>query len=80
MQAEAVIQFLSVVTVIFFETTRLLFRSHQAQDKEEFIQMHTDPKVRRYVGGQAWSLEHATDSAASIWGNPRGRMACGQRF
>jgi hypothetical protein len=30
MQAEAVIQFLSVVTVIFFETTRLLFRSHQA--------------------------------------------------
>jgi hypothetical protein len=48
-----------LATVIFFETTRLLFRSHQAQDKEEFIQMHTDPEVRRYVGGQAWSLEKA---------------------
>jgi [ribosomal protein S5]-alanine N-acetyltransferase len=59
MQAEAVIQFLSVATVILFETIRLLFRSHQAQDKEEFIQMHTDPEVRRYVGGQAWSLEKA---------------------
>jgi len=59
MQAEAVIQFLFVAAVIFFETTRLLFRSHQAQDKEEFIQMHTDPEVRRYVGGQAWSLEKA---------------------
>jgi ribosomal-protein-alanine N-acetyltransferase len=54
-----VIQFLFVAAVIFFETTRLLFRSHQAQDKEEFIQMHTDPEVRRYVGGQAWSLEKA---------------------
>ena len=53
------IQFLFVAAVIFFETSRLLFRSHQAQDKEEFIQMHTDPEVRRYVGGQAWSLEKA---------------------
>jgi ribosomal-protein-alanine N-acetyltransferase len=59
MQAEAVVEFLFAATVIFFETTRLLFRSHQAQDKEEFIQMHTDPEVRRYVGGQAWSLEKA---------------------
>jgi ribosomal-protein-alanine N-acetyltransferase len=59
MQAEAVIQFLFVAAVIFFETTRLLFRSHQALDKKEFIQMHTDPEVRRYVGGQAWSLEKA---------------------
>ena len=59
MQAEAVIEFLFTATVIFFETTRLLFRSHEAKDKEEFIRMHTDAEVRRYVGGQAWSLEKA---------------------
>jgi len=41
--------------VIFFETTRLLFRSHEVRDEEEFIRMHTDPEVRRYVGGQAHS-------------------------
>jgi hypothetical protein len=52
MQAEAVIQFLFAGTVIFFETTRLLFRSHEGRDEEEFIRMHTDPEVRRYVGGQ----------------------------
>jgi RimJ/RimL family protein N-acetyltransferase len=45
--------------VIFFETTRLLFRSHAGSDEEEFIRMHTDPEVRRYVGGQAWSAEKA---------------------
>jgi RimJ/RimL family protein N-acetyltransferase len=50
---------LFAVTVIFFETTRLLFRSHQGPDEEEFILMHTDPEVRRYVGGQAWSSEKA---------------------
>jgi len=43
------------------ETTRLLFRSHQAADEEEFIRMHTDPEVRRYVGGNTWSLEKARD-------------------
>ena len=47
------------IPVIFFETTRLLFRSHAAQDEEEFIRMHTDPEVRRHVGGQAWSSEKA---------------------
>jgi ribosomal-protein-alanine N-acetyltransferase len=59
MQAEAVIQFFFAATVIFFETTRLLFRSHEAPDEEEFIRMHADPEVRRYVGGQAWSAEKA---------------------
>ena len=54
MQAEAVIQVLFSGTVIFFETTRLLFRSHEGRDEEEFIRMHTNPEVRRYVGGQAW--------------------------
>lgn len=47
--------------MIFLETSRLLFRSHQAQDREEFVRMHTDPEVRRYVGGQAWPLEKARD-------------------
>jgi len=45
--------------VIFLETTRLLFRPHAAQDEEEFVRMHTDPEVRRYVGGPAWPLEKA---------------------
>jgi len=59
MQAEAVIQFLFTGTVVFFETTRLLFRSHEGRDEEEFIRVHTDPEVRRYVSGQAWSAEKA---------------------
>jgi ribosomal-protein-alanine N-acetyltransferase len=54
-----VVQFLSAVVVIFFETTRLRFRTHEARDEEEFIRMHTDTEVRRYVGGQAWSWEKA---------------------
>jgi ribosomal-protein-alanine N-acetyltransferase len=45
--------------VIFLETERLLFRSHEAQDENDFVQMHTDPEVRRYVGGRAWPLEKA---------------------
>jgi RimJ/RimL family protein N-acetyltransferase len=43
----------------FLETERLLFRSHEAEDEADFISMHTDPEVRRYVGGRAWSLEEA---------------------
>jgi ribosomal-protein-alanine N-acetyltransferase len=53
--------FLLGIRMTFTETTRLLFRSHQAQDEEEFIRMHTDPEVRRYVGGNAWSFEKARD-------------------
>jgi [ribosomal protein S5]-alanine N-acetyltransferase len=49
------------IRMIFTETTRLLFRSHQGRDEEEFIRMHTDAEVRRYVGGSAWSLEKARD-------------------
>jgi ribosomal-protein-alanine N-acetyltransferase len=45
--------------VTFLETTRLLFRSHEAQDEANFVKMQTDPEVRRYVGGQAWSREKA---------------------
>ena len=45
--------------MIFLETDRLLFRSHEAQDEDDFVKMHTDPEVRRHVGGQAWPLDKA---------------------
>jgi [ribosomal protein S5]-alanine N-acetyltransferase len=45
--------------MIFLETERLLFRSHEAGDEADFVSMHTDAEVRRYVGGQAWSVEKA---------------------
>jgi [ribosomal protein S5]-alanine N-acetyltransferase len=45
--------------MLFLETTRLLFRSHEPHDEPAFVQMHTDPEVRRYVGGQPWPLEKA---------------------
>ena len=45
--------------MIFLETERLLFRTHEAKDEAYFVGMHTDPEVRRYVGGQAWSLDKA---------------------
>ena len=41
------------------ETERLLFRTHEPKDEPDFISMHTDPEVRRYVGGRAWPLEKA---------------------
>jgi [ribosomal protein S5]-alanine N-acetyltransferase len=47
--------------MVFFETERLLFRSHEPQDQDNFVKMHTDPEVRRYVGGQAWTGEKAID-------------------
>jgi ribosomal-protein-alanine N-acetyltransferase len=48
-------------TMIFLETDRLLFRTHEAKDEDDFIRMQTDPEVRRYVGGQGrgWSFEKA---------------------
>jgi len=45
--------------MILLETTRLLFRTHQAQDENEFVEMQTDTEVRRYVGGAPWPLEKA---------------------
>jgi ribosomal-protein-alanine N-acetyltransferase len=45
--------------MIFLETERLLFRTHEAKDEADFVGMHTDSEVRRYVGGQAWPLEKA---------------------
>lgn len=43
----------------FLETARLSFRPHQPEDEQAFIEMQTDPEVRRYVGGQPWSKEKA---------------------
>jgi [ribosomal protein S5]-alanine N-acetyltransferase len=45
--------------VIFLATERLVFRTHEPQDENDFVQMHTDPEVRRYVGGLAWPAEKA---------------------
>ena len=45
--------------MIFLETRRLLFRTHEAGDEADFVSMHTDGEVRRYVGGAAWPLEKA---------------------
>jgi ribosomal-protein-alanine N-acetyltransferase len=50
---------ISPPVMTFLETERLLFRSHESQDEPAFIAMHTDPEVRRYVGGQLWPLEKA---------------------
>jgi RimJ/RimL family protein N-acetyltransferase len=50
--------------MIFLETERLLFRTHEAEDESDFARMHMDPEVRRYMGGQGvagWSLEKALD-------------------
>jgi RimJ/RimL family protein N-acetyltransferase len=43
----------------FLEAERLLFRSHESRDEADFVNMHTDPEIRRYVGGEAWPLEKA---------------------
>lgn len=62
----------SSIPVIFLETKRLLFRSHEAEDEDEFVKMHTDPEVRRYVGGQAWPMEKAVHRFRSEYlGKPR---------
>jgi RimJ/RimL family protein N-acetyltransferase len=49
--------------MIFLETQRLLFRSHEAGDEADFVRMQTDPEVRRYAGGggSGWPLEKALD-------------------
>lgn len=45
--------------MIFLETQRLLFRTHEPGDEDDFVQMQTDSEVRRYMGGRAWPLEKA---------------------
>ena len=59
--------------MIFLETERLLFRSHQPEDETDFIKMHTDPEVRRYVGRQAWPLEKSVHRFRTEYlGQPKG--------
>jgi ribosomal-protein-alanine N-acetyltransferase len=59
--------------MIFLETERLLFRSHEAGDEADFVSMHTDAEVRRYVGGQAWPVEKArTRFREQYLGRPTG--------
>jgi ribosomal-protein-alanine N-acetyltransferase len=45
--------------MIFVETERLAFRSHEPQDEPAFVGMQTDPEVRKYVGGEPWPFEKA---------------------
>jgi ribosomal-protein-alanine N-acetyltransferase len=50
--------------MVFLETERLLFRTHEARDEADFVRMHTDREVRRYMGGlgiAGWPLEKALD-------------------
>jgi ribosomal-protein-alanine N-acetyltransferase len=50
--------------MIFLETERLVFRTHEAADESDFVRMHTDAEVRRYMGGQGiagWPVEKALE-------------------
>jgi [ribosomal protein S5]-alanine N-acetyltransferase len=41
-----------------------VFRTHEAADESDFVRMHTDPEVRRYMGGQGiagWPVERALE-------------------
>jgi [ribosomal protein S5]-alanine N-acetyltransferase len=59
-------------SVTFLETERLLFRSHKPEDEDDFVKMHTDPEVRRYVGGEPWPLEKAVHRFRTEYlGQPR---------
>jgi len=50
---------ISPLVMIFLETERLLFRTHELHDEPAFTALHTDAEVRRYVGGQPWPVETA---------------------
>jgi RimJ/RimL family protein N-acetyltransferase len=45
--------------MILPQTDRLLFRKHERRDEAAFVEMHTDPQVRRYAGDRAWSPDEA---------------------
>lgn len=45
--------------MLFLETERLSFRTHEPQDEPAFVGLQTDPEVRKYVGGPAWPVEKA---------------------
>jgi RimJ/RimL family protein N-acetyltransferase len=53
-----VVQFVTS-SMIFLETERLVFRSHEEKDEADFVRMQMDSEVRRYMGGRGWPLEKA---------------------
>ena len=58
--------------VILFETARLFFRSHQAEDLNAFVAMQGDIEVRRYVGGRPWPADEAVERFQRWIGKPVG--------
>jgi [ribosomal protein S5]-alanine N-acetyltransferase len=62
--------------VIFLESERLVFRSHEAGDLDAFCAMEGDEEVRRYVGGAPRTREVAEQK---FWNGPMapvtGRLA-----
>jgi [ribosomal protein S5]-alanine N-acetyltransferase len=62
--------------LIFLESERLVFRSHEAGDLEAFCAMEGDAEVRRYVGGAPRTREVAEQR---FWNGPMvpvtGRLA-----
>lgn len=59
--------------MVFLETERLVFRSHQAEDEKHFVEMQKDPMVRRFAGGNPWNEERArTRFRAEYLGRPVG--------
>jgi [ribosomal protein S5]-alanine N-acetyltransferase len=58
--------------MVLLRTDRLFLRTHAPADEARFVQIHTDPEVRRYVGGRAWSVDEATTRfRAQYLGRPR---------
>ncbi len=53
--------------MIFLESERLVFRSHEAGDLEAFCAMEGDAEVRRYVGGAPRTREVAEQR---FWNGP----------
>jgi ribosomal-protein-alanine N-acetyltransferase len=62
--------------VVFLESERLVFRSHEAGDLEAFCAMEGDAEVRRYVGGAPRNRDVAEQR---FWNGPMvpvtGRLA-----
>lgn len=58
--------------MVFLYTDRLILRTHEPVDETAFVQMQTDPEVRRYAGGRAWSVDEATTRFRTQYvGRPR---------
>lgn len=56
--------------MILFETARLRFRTHEAEDLDAFVAMQGDLEFRRYVGGRPWPAEEAVDRFQRWIGKP----------